>query len=202
MVQLGVQEDRRRRFTSEDLELLAALALPMAAVVENDRLLRERPHAAAAREIQRASCPASGPKSRDIPSGSVIAPPSRWAETRTTTSRWPATQDVDSRWVICVGDVSGKGMPAALLSAAVCPEVRHAVRSGGSPAEVLTLVNRHVCDVRCDTRFVTMIVAQLDPQRDRITIANAGHERPLIRRERQRRANGVAGHRLAARRRR
>ena len=42
MVQLGVQEGRRRRFTSEDLELLAALALPMAATVENDRLLRER----------------------------------------------------------------------------------------------------------------------------------------------------------------
>ena len=92
MVQLGVQEDRRRRFTSEDLELLAALALPIAAAVENDRLLRERAHAAAAREIQRRSCPASGPKSRDTPSGSVMSPRSRSAEIRTTTSGWPATR--------------------------------------------------------------------------------------------------------------
>ncbi len=77
-------------------------------------------------------------------------------------------------------------MPAALLSAAVCPEIRHAVRGGASPAEVLTRVNRHVYDGGLETRFVTMILAELDPQRHRLTLANAGHERPLIRR-----ANGT-----------
>jgi len=183
MVQLGVQEGRRKRFTGEDLELLAALAVPMAAAVENDRLLRERAQWAAAREIQRALLPRERP---EIPGYSV------WECYR------PALEvggdsydyiradrdgrDVDSRWVICVADVSGKGIPAALLSAAVCPEVRHAVRGGGSPAEVLTRVNRHVCNGGFNSRFVTMILAQLDPQRHRITLASAGHELPLIRR--------------------
>jgi sigma-B regulation protein RsbU (phosphoserine phosphatase) len=72
-------------------------------------------------------------------------------------------------------------MPAALLAAAVCPEVRHAVQAAASPAEVLTRVNRHVCNSGFDARFVTMILAELDTQQHRITIANAGHELPLIR---------------------
>ncbi len=155
----------------------------MAATVENDRLLRERAHWAAAREIQRALLPRERP---DIPGYSF------WECYRPALEVGGDSYDyiqvarggqgVDPRWVICVGDVSGKGMPAALLSAAVCPEVRHAVRGGDSPAEVLTRVNRHVCDVGFDTHFVTMILAQLDPQRHRITLASAGHELPLIRR--------------------
>jgi serine phosphatase RsbU (regulator of sigma subunit) len=73
-------------------------------------------------------------------------------------------------------------MPAALLSAAVRPEIRHAVRDGAPPAEVLARVNRHVYDGGFDTRFVTMILVELDPSGDRLTVASAGHERPLIRR--------------------
>jgi serine phosphatase RsbU (regulator of sigma subunit) len=187
MVQLGVQEDRRKRFTGEDLELLAALALPMAATVENDRLLRERAHWAAAREIQRALLPRERP---EIPGYSFWECYRPALEVGGDSYDYVRTagdgQDVDSRWVISVGDVSGKGMPAALLSAAVCPEVRHALRGGASPAEVLSRVNRHVCDGGFDTRFVTMLLAELEPQRHHLTLASAGHERPLIRR-----ANGM-----------
>ncbi len=183
MVQLGVQEDRRNRFTSEDLELLAALALPMGAAVENERLLRERAHWAAAREIQRALLPRERP---EIPGYAFWECYRPALEVGGDSYDYIQTacdgQDVDPRWVICVGDVAGKGMPAALMSAAVCPEVRHAVRGGGSPAEVLTRVNRHVCNGGIDSRFVTMILAELDTQRHRITLANAGHEAPLIRR--------------------
>ena len=183
MVQLGVREDRRKRFTREDLELLAALAVPTAAVVENDRLLRERAQWAAAREIQRALLPRERP---EIPGYSI------WECYR------PALEvggdsyeyirlardghDANSRWVVCVGDVSSKGMPAALLSAAACPEVRHAVRGGASPAEVLSSVNRHVCAGGFDARFVTMLVAELEPHRHQVIVASAGHERPILRR--------------------
>ena len=93
----------------------------------------------------------------------------------------PREQGGDPRWVVCVGDVSGKGMPAALIWAAVCPEIRHAVRSGASPTEVLTRVNRHVCELFFDSSFVTMIIGELDPRGHRLTLANAGHELPLIR---------------------
>jgi serine phosphatase RsbU (regulator of sigma subunit)/pSer/pThr/pTyr-binding forkhead associated (FHA) protein len=185
MVQLGVRDDRRSRFTGEDLELLAALALPIAAAVENDRLLRERAHWAAAREIQRALLPRERPE---------IAGYSFWECYRPAlevggdsydyipVAGEHAGRDSEPRWVVCVGDVSGKGMPAALLSAAVRPEIRNVVRGGDSPAKVLARVNRHVCEGGIDTRFVTMLVAELDPSRHELTLANAGHERPLIRR--------------------
>ena len=161
MVQLGVQEDRRNRYGSEDLELLAALALPMGAAVENDRLLRERAHWAAAREIQRALLPRERP---EVPGYSFWECYRPALEVGGDSYDYIQTardgQDGDFRWVISVGDVSGKGMPAALLLAAVRPEVRHAVRGGGSPEEVLTDVNRHLCNGGFDARFVTMILAE------------------------------------------
>jgi hypothetical protein len=183
MVQLGAQEDRGSRFTGEDLEWLAALALPISAAVENDRLLRERAHWAAAREIQRALLPRERPELPGYAFWECYRPALEvggdfYDYLRTARHR----EEGDTNWAICLGDVTGKGMPAALLSAAVCPEIRHAVRGAASPANVLSLVNRHVYDGGFDTRFVTMILVELDPGRNRLTLANAGHERPLIRR--------------------
>jgi serine phosphatase RsbU (regulator of sigma subunit) len=183
MVQLGAQEDRDCRFTGEDLELLAALALPLAAVVENDRLLQERAHWAAAREIQRALLPRERPEIPGYGFWECYRPALEVGGDSYDYIRMTgAGLEDEVHWAICVADVSGKGMPAALLSAAVCPEIRHAIRGGAPPAEVLTRVNHHVCDGGFDNRFVTMILAELDPHRHRLTLANAGHERPLIRR--------------------
>ena len=81
-----------------------------------------------------------------------------------------------------LGDVAGKGMPAALMMAGICPEVRHLVRAGVAPHEVLTKVNRQVCDAEFDCRFVTLVLTELDPRSHRLTVANAGHPFPLIRR--------------------
>jgi serine phosphatase RsbU (regulator of sigma subunit) len=183
MVQLGVQEDRRTRFSGEDLELLAAIALPMATAVENDRLLRERAHWAAAREIQRALLPRERPAVPGYSFWECYRPALEvGGDSYDYIRSARAGQDVATRWVICVDDVSGKGVPAALLSAAVHPEVRHAVRSGASPAEVLSDVNRLVYEAELDARFVTMLLAELDPQEHQLTLASAGHERPILRR--------------------
>src|SRR5262249_55302883 len=174
---------RGHRFIGQDLELLAALALPLAAAVENDRLLRERAHWAAAREIQRALLPRERPEIPGYAFWECYRPALEvGGDSYDYIRRTREGPDVDARWVICVADVSGRGMPGALLSAAVCPEIRHAVRGGGSPGEVLTLVNRLVWDGAFDTHFVTLLLAELDPRRHRLALANAGHERPLIRR--------------------
>ena len=131
MLQLGAREDKRGRYTSDDLEMLAALALPLAAAVENHRLLRERAHWAAAREIQRALLPRERPEVPGYAFWECYRPALEvggdFYDYIRTTRGEPGDDD---RWVVCVSDVSGKGMPAALLSAAVCPEVRHAVLRG------------------------------------------------------------------------
>jgi serine phosphatase RsbU (regulator of sigma subunit) len=187
MVQLGVRDDPRSRFTSEDLDLLAALALPIAATVENERLLRERAQWAAARDIQRALLPRDRPEISGYSFWECYRPALEvGGDSYDYISVARDDADAEPRWVVSVGDVSGKGMPAALLAAAVCPEIRHAARGGAAPAEVLSRVNRHVCEGGFDSRFVTMILVELDPKQHRLTLANAAHERPLVRK-----ANGT-----------
>src|SRR5262249_400644 len=150
---------------------LATLSLPLAAVVENDRLLRERADWAAAREIQRALLPRERPEIAEYSFWECYRPALEvGGDSYDYIRPADAAREAQSRWVIAVGDVSGKGLPAALLSAAVCPEVRHAVQGAASPADVLTRVNRHVCNGEFDSRFVTMILAELDAQQHRVTL--------------------------------
>ncbi len=85
----------------------------------------------------------------------------------------------DDHLGIVIADVSGKGMPAALIMAAVRSALRSEARGKMSPREVLRTVNRHVCE---DTRanvFITMTYAILDERTQRLRFARAGHE-PLI----------------------
>lgn len=181
MLQLSAREESMGRYTASDLELLAALAQPLAVAVENHRLLRERAHWAAAREIQRALLPRERP---DIPGYAFWECYRPALEVGGDLYDYIETRpgDSGSRWIIGLGDVSGKGMPAALLSAAVCPELRHIAREGHPPSAVLERVNRYVHAACLDGRFVTMILAELDPRTHRLTLANAGHELPVIRR--------------------
>jgi serine phosphatase RsbU (regulator of sigma subunit) len=87
-----------------------------------------------------------------------------------------------NRWAVTVGDVAGKGMAAALVVAGLCPEIRHSVRAGAGPAEVLTGVNRRLCDQGVGGRFVTMVIADIDARSNIMTVAIAGHADPLVRR--------------------
>jgi serine phosphatase RsbU (regulator of sigma subunit) len=182
------QLDRRtgtEGFQAGDLDQLAALAVPIGVAVENHRLLQERTSWAAAREIQVALLPRHRP---DLP-GYVF-----WECYRPSlevggdvydyiaVEPTGAGSEDRARWVITIGDVTGKGMPAALLAASIRPEVRHLARSGVEPEEVLTRVNRQVCDSGVDARFVTMALIELDGRTHRMTVVNAGHWDPLVRR--------------------
>jgi serine phosphatase RsbU (regulator of sigma subunit) len=61
-------------------------------------------------------------------------------------------------------------------------EVRHLVRSGAAPDEVVGRTNLHVYDADLPARFVTFVLVEIDARSDRLTLANAGHMPPLIRR--------------------
>jgi len=184
MVQLDGASPRDR-FREEDLDLLAALAVPIATAVENDRLQREQAALAAAAEIQRSLLPRARPS---IPGYAF------WEYYRTAHDVGGDLYDyipIDepdepgpspARWCVTLGDVAGHGMPAAIIMAGLCPEVRLLVRAGFPPADVLTEVNRHYYETGVPNRFVTMAMIEVDPAIHRLAIASAGHPAPLVRR--------------------
>jgi serine phosphatase RsbU (regulator of sigma subunit) len=88
------------------------------------------------------------------------------------------------RWAIALGDVSGKGMPAALLMARVSAEVRLLRQVEPDPARIVGLINRNLCQNEAAGRFVTFLLIVLDARHHRLTIVNAGHMGPVVRRTR------------------
>ncbi len=182
------QLDRRTGkddFKPGDLDRLAALAVPIGVAVENHWLLEERASWAAAREIQVALLPRSRPEIPGYTFWECYLPSLEvggdiYDYIALDSSR--AGGDSRSPQTVVIGDVAGKGMPAALLAATIRPEVRHLTRAEVGPEEVLSRVNRDVCDSGVEGRFVTMAVLEIDGESHRTTVVNAGHLDPLVRR--------------------
>jgi serine phosphatase RsbU (regulator of sigma subunit) len=80
-----------------------------------------------------------------------------------------------------IGDVSGKGVSAALIMSRVSSDVRRALRSGDGPSTVLKNVNASLADVESEI-FVTASCIRLDARSRRLTVANAGHLPLIVRR--------------------
>ncbi|HKW92139.1 MAG TPA: SpoIIE family protein phosphatase [Methylomirabilota bacterium] len=96
---------------------------------------------------------------------------------------------------VAVGDVSGKGIPAALLMVMVRTLLREIARSLVEPAEVLTWLNASLCRDMPPSMFVTLVLAVLDPaEPGRVRLASAGHPDAVVVRAAGRAAiAGVAG---------
>ncbi|MHA1568390.1 MAG: PP2C family protein-serine/threonine phosphatase, partial [Alphaproteobacteria bacterium] len=81
-----------------------------------------------------------------------------------------------------LGDVSGKGMNAALLMAKAASLFRCLGKSIDDPAALLKILNREIYDTASRGMFVTMVAGIYEPWTGRLRFANAGHEPPLLRR--------------------
>jgi serine phosphatase RsbU (regulator of sigma subunit) len=81
-----------------------------------------------------------------------------------------------------IGDVSGKGVSAALLMSRVSMEFRRIAKESNTPKALLSQLNRSVCELSPDDTFVTAACLKLDAFRRRLTVANAGHVLPVVRR--------------------
>jgi sigma-B regulation protein RsbU (phosphoserine phosphatase) len=88
----------------------------------------------------------------------------------------------DGRLVISLGDVAGKGSPAALLMALTLAILRTLVEEGLGPTELMERLNVQVSRHAPGSRFVTMCVAIFDPRTGDLTYVNAGQTPPLLRR--------------------
>jgi sigma-B regulation protein RsbU (phosphoserine phosphatase) len=88
----------------------------------------------------------------------------------------------DGRLAIAVGDVSGKGVSAALLMARLCSDVRYCLATSTTPADAVYRLNVELSDPTRDSCFVTFTLAVLNPTTNVITVVNAGHMPPILRR--------------------
>ena len=87
----------------------------------------------------------------------------------------------DGRLGLVIGDVSGKGVPAALVMASTRSMLRVAAQGTDAPGEVLARVNELLCADASPKMFVTCFYALLDPGSGKLRYANAGHDLPYRR---------------------
>ncbi len=80
-----------------------------------------------------------------------------------------------------VGDVTDKGVPAALVMAATRSVLRASAQRIVEPGEVLERINEHLCPDMPPKMFVTCLYGVLDPASGRLRFANAGHNLPYVR---------------------
>jgi sigma-B regulation protein RsbU (phosphoserine phosphatase) len=84
------------------------------------------------------------------------------------------------RLAICIADVCGKGLPAALLVSSLQATVRAFVTEDAAPHEAVARINRALCRPGAHGRFVTLFVAVLDIRSGTIRFCNAGHNPPIL----------------------
>jgi len=84
---------------------------------------------------------------------------------------------------VTLGDVAGKGMPAALLMARLYSSARYQLLTASSPAVAMAGLNREIASSGLGHRFITLLVLVLDPVKHELTLVNAGHLSPLVRRK-------------------
>jgi serine phosphatase RsbU (regulator of sigma subunit)/anti-sigma regulatory factor (Ser/Thr protein kinase) len=86
----------------------------------------------------------------------------------------------DGKVGFVVGDVTDKGVPAALVMAATRSVLRASAQRLVEPGEVLERVNEHLCPDMPEKMFVTCLYGVLDPETGHFRFANAGHDLPYV----------------------
>jgi phosphoserine phosphatase RsbU/P len=187
---LGVlQVDRHCKgygFRLEDLHLLTAIGMQVSVVLENvalhaERLREERllQELALAREIQQSYLPGD---LEDFPEAKFDIFGQVFPARQVAGDFYDYFKLPSGRLCFFVGDVSGKGMPAALFLVAVRTLCRHLAKEMDSPARLLSRLNEALAADNPSCMFVTLVHGLYDPADGAITLASAGHPPPLLRR--------------------
>jgi len=176
--------DPRGRFNREDLDVLASVACQAAVAVENAQLhedaMRQQAIArelALAHQVQRGLLPAASPQIDHYAFFEFYE-----AANELGGDYYDYVALPDGRLGVVVADVSGKGIAAALLMARLSADTRFCLATEPTPAAAIGRLNRVFCSSGWEDRFVTLVLCVLDPLRHEVTVVNAGHLPPLLRR--------------------
>lgn len=179
---LDLEHTRRGYYSESHVRTMTTLAAQIAIAVENARLYerivkeerRLERDLAMAREIQWHLLPPCCPI---LPSAQLAA---RFAPAHTIGGdMYDFLEYSGGRHAIAVGDVSGKGAPAALYAALVSGMLRSTSTSEPSAAEMLAILNTSLSERRIEAHFVALLYAVWDNGERVLQIANSGLPRPI-----------------------
>lgn len=179
---LDLEHTRRGFFTEEHQRTMSTLAAQIAIAIENARLYEEierqerrlERDLSLARELQSRLLPQTSPKLAHLEVAAKFVP-----------ARTIGGDLYDfipyslSRLGIVIGDVSGKGAPAAIYAALVSGILRSHAPIEPGPAEMLSAVNLSLAERRIEAQFVSLIYAVWDDEHRTLTVANSGLPRPI-----------------------
>jgi len=174
-----------RPFSQDDLDLLTVMANVAAIRIENARLAEVEQSEklmeaslAEASEIQRSLLPTEPPAYDGWELAGINLPCQTVGG-----DYFDFIPYQDGRLAVVVGDVSGKGLPAALLMSSLQAKVQMLRESNPSPGKAVATLNRSLTE-RCPLgKFITFFYALLDPLSGALEYSNAGHNYPLILRQ-------------------
>lgn len=86
----------------------------------------------------------------------------------------------DGKLFFCIGDVSGKGVPAALFMTVVIHLFRNVGRHTDNPAEIAGAINQELADGNEKNMFCTLFIGVLDIETRKLQFCNAGHNTPIF----------------------
>ncbi len=169
-------------FTHEDESVIDGLSVHAALAIENARLyeqekalMRMREELRLAASIQQELLPKKIPVIRHYDIAGLTIP------AQLVGGDYYDFIPMDhNRLAICLGDVTGKGLPASLLMANVQATLRGQTLLNSSVKECIGRSNTLLYRSTSDERFVTLFCSVLDPSRNQMTFSNAGHDNPFL----------------------
>ncbi len=172
----------KKTFTQDDLDLLVSVTAQAGLAIENANLHAEVVHShEMERDLEVATQIQLGflPNKRPEFSGYEFFHFYRAAQ-QVGGDYFDYVKLPDGRLAIVVADVSGKGVPAALLMARLSSAVRYQLVAQNNLGEAVTELNRELLESSLGFRFITLVIALLEPDSNSITLVNAGHLPPLL----------------------
>jgi phosphoserine phosphatase RsbU/P len=180
---LDLEHTRRGFFTDEHKRTMTTLAAQIAIAIENARLYEEierqerrlERDLSLARELQSRLLPQTNPKLAHLDVAAKFVP------ARTIGGDlYDFIPYSMSRLGIVIGDVSGKGAPAAIYAALVSGIIRSHAPIEPAPGEMLSAVNLSLAERRIEAQFVSIIYAVWDDAQRTLTVSNSGLPRPIF----------------------
>jgi serine phosphatase RsbU (regulator of sigma subunit) len=169
-----------RRYGEEDLALVEDLAYRCALAADNARLYRDRSEIASV--LQRSLLPPHLPEIPGVEVGAEYLPVGEANEVGG--DFYDLINTVEDGWICAIGDVRGKGVEAASVTALARYTIRAVTLKDDRPSEVLAALNETMLRQHYEDRFCTAACLRLEPEDGfpgvGVDVSRAGHPAPLL----------------------